>query len=81
MPQMGGFVIPEEGGPREEQEEYEQPGAAEQHPDSSLRITCCTVTYSLSVSLEASLVSFHKQKVPLLKAHFADVTPFPVSLS
>ncbi|XP_059775217.1 microtubule-associated protein RP/EB family member 1-like [Balaenoptera ricei] len=69
-----GFVIPDEGGPQEEQEEYQQPGPAEHHPNSSLQIMCLTVKYSLLLFLEDSLVSFHKQKAPLLKVHFAEVS-------
>ncbi|XP_057574821.1 microtubule-associated protein RP/EB family member 1-like [Hippopotamus amphibius kiboko] len=69
-----GFVIPDEGGPQEEQEEYEQPAPAKHHPNASLQIMCLTVKYSLLLFLEDSLVSFHKQKVPLLKVHFAEVS-------
>ena len=63
-----GFVIPDEGVPQEEQKGIKQPGPAEQHSKSSLQIMCLTVKYSLLLILEDSLVSFHKQKVPLLQS-------------
>lgn len=56
------------GAHRRNKKSIKQPGPAEQHPTSSLQIMCLTVKYSLLLILEDSLVSFHKQKVPLLQS-------------
>lgn len=50
--------------------------AEQQHQNSLPQIMCLTVKYS-TLFLEDSLVSFHKQKVPLLKVHFAEVSLLP----